>query len=158
MSMSYADTLNFDAGEEVHILNTRSSVKPTCESEEPFVIREAAWQLLDRKGVVVQEGDCEIRDHELDAFVKLDAVGTFYLRLSYKVADETWVDKFRLEVGDGMADAKVAILAVTIAPNPVNTNGQITITADIQPIRDVIGDDSGRIIDNDGAYIEAPEE
>lgn len=57
-----------------------------------------------------------------------------------------------------MADAKVAILAVTIAPNPVNTNGQITITADIQPIRDVIGDDSGRIIDNDGAYIEAPEE
>ena len=45
------------------------------------------------------EGDCEIRDHELDAFVKLDAVGTFYLAAVYKVADETWVDKFRLEVG-----------------------------------------------------------
>lgn len=57
-----------------------------------------------------------------------------------------------------MADAKVVILAVTITPNPVNTNGQITITADIQPIRDVIGDDSGRIIDNDGAYLESPEE
>ena len=96
MSMSYADTLNFDAGEEVHVLFT---VKPVCDSGESFVIREAAWQLLDRKGVAVQEGDCEIRDHELDAFVKLDTAGTFYLRLSYKVADETWVDKFRLEVG-----------------------------------------------------------
>ena len=96
LSMSYADTIELDAGEEIHIL---SKVKPTCGSEEPFVIREAAWQLLDRKGVVVQEGECEIRDHELDAFVKLDEAGTFYLRLSYKVADETWVDKFRLEVG-----------------------------------------------------------
>lgn len=57
-----------------------------------------------------------------------------------------------------MADAKVVILAVTITPNPVITNGNFTITADIQPIRDVIGDDSGRIIDNDGAYIEAPKE
>ena len=57
-----------------------------------------------------------------------------------------------------MADAKVAILAVTITPNPVYTDEEITITADIQPIRDVVGDDSGRIIDNDGAYIEAPEE
>lgn len=57
-----------------------------------------------------------------------------------------------------MADAKVAILAVTITPNPVYTDEEITITADIQPIRDVVGDDNGRIIDNDGAYIEAPEE
>ena len=47
LSMSYADTLNLDAGEEIHILST---VKPTCESEEPFVIREAAWQLLDQSG------------------------------------------------------------------------------------------------------------
>lgn len=57
-----------------------------------------------------------------------------------------------------MADAKVVFLAATITPNPVNANGNYTISADIQPIRDVIGDDSGRIIDNDGGYIEAPEE
>ena len=96
MSMSYADTLNFDAGEEVHILFT---VKPVCDSGEPFVIREASWQLLDRKGDVLQEGDCAIQNHSLDAFVKLDTTGTCYLRVSYKVADETWVDKVRLEVG-----------------------------------------------------------
>lgn len=88
--------MSFDTGEEVHILST---VKPTCESEDPFVIRDAAWQLLDRKGSVLQEGECEINDHDLDAFVKLGASGTFYLRISYKIADETWVDKFKLEVG-----------------------------------------------------------
>ena len=57
-----------------------------------------------------------------------------------------------------MADAKVVFLAATITPNPVNANGNYTISADIQPIRDVIGDDSGRIIDNDGAYLESPED
>lgn len=96
MSISYVDTLEIDAGEKIHIIST---VKPTCDSEEPFTIREAKYQIADSKGTILDEGDCEIRDHDLDAFVSMDIPGTFFLRLSYKIADETWVDKFRLKVG-----------------------------------------------------------
>ena len=57
------------------------------------------YQITDSKGTILDEGDCEIREHDLDAFVSMDIPGIFFLRLSYKIADETWVDKFRLKVG-----------------------------------------------------------
>lgn len=96
MSTQYADTMDIDAGEEIHIICT---VKPKCGYHVPFTIKEAKWQLQDAKGQTVREGDCTIRDHDIDAFIKLEEEGIFYLRYIYKIADETWVDKIRLKVG-----------------------------------------------------------
>lgn len=56
-----------------------------------------------------------------------------------------------------MAEGRIVFLAVTVTPNPVYAGEEVKITADIQPIRDVIGDDGGRITDNDGACIEVPD-
>lgn len=51
-------------------------------------------------------------------------------------------------------DAKLTIQSVTIAPNPVYTGGQITITADIQPpVYYVVGGDGSRIVDENGSYV-----
>lgn len=95
MNTLYADTLEIDAGEKIHIIST---VKPTCDSNEPFAIKEAKYQITDCKGTSLVEGNCEIREHDLDAFVSMDTPGIFFLRISYNIADETWVDKFRLKV------------------------------------------------------------
>lgn len=56
-----------------------------------------------------------------------------------------------------MAAANIAITSATITPNPVYTGNNYTISVQIQPSCYVLGDDTCRIIDSDGAYIEVPE-
>lgn len=96
MNTQYADPLDVDAGEEIHIICT---VKAKCGYHVPFTIKEARYQLLDKSGAIVVEGECTIQDHDIDAFVRLEDAGTFYLKYIYKIADETWVDKIKLRVG-----------------------------------------------------------
>lgn len=96
MSMQCADTLEIDAGEEIHITCT---VKPKCGYHVPFAIKEAKYQLINKDGLVIKEGECKVQDHDIDAFVQLPDVGTFWLKYIYKIADETWVDKIKLRVG-----------------------------------------------------------
>ena len=57
-----------------------------------------------------------------------------------------------------MAAANIAITSATITPNPVYTGNDYTISVQVQPACFVIGDDTCRIIDLDGAYIEVPEQ
>ncbi len=95
MSTQYAEPLEVDTGEEIHIICT---VKTQCGYHVPFTIKEAKWELVGEKGIVIKEGTCEVRDHDIDAFVSLEDSGTFYLKYIYKIADETWVDKIKLKV------------------------------------------------------------
>lgn len=96
MSVQYVAELDIDAGEERYI---RAVVKPVCEQDIPFVIREARYELLDRADKLVSEGECEITDHEIAAFLSFQDPGVFRLKLIYKVGNETWVDNIRLKVG-----------------------------------------------------------
>ena len=57
-----------------------------------------------------------------------------------------------------MAAANIAITSAVITPNPVYTGNSCTLSVQIQPAGFVIGDDTCRIIDSDGAYIEVPEQ
>lgn len=50
--------------------------------------------------------------------------------------------------------ANIVITDIQIAPRTVETGGKFKIVADIEPIIQVLGDDTARIIDNDGAYIQ----
>ena len=50
--------------------------------------------------------------------------------------------------------ANIVVTDVRINPNPANTGDPFKIEADIEPIVQVLGDDTARIIDADGAYIQ----
>ena len=51
-------------------------------------------------------------------------------------------------------NANIVITDIQIAPRTVETGGTFKIVADIEPIIQVLGDDTARIIDADGAYIQ----
>ena len=50
--------------------------------------------------------------------------------------------------------ANIVVTDVRINPNPANTGDPFKIEADIEPIVQVLGDDTTRITDADGAYIQ----
>lgn len=91
--------LNMDIGEAIHVL---VSVKPECEQDIPFTIREAKWELMcleDYQEKKESEGECRIIDHDMDAFIEPKRTGKYKLRFIYKIADETWVDVIEIKVG-----------------------------------------------------------
>lgn len=96
MSVSYAAEMNIDLGEKIYV---RCIVKPKCEQELPFVIRNARWGLKDTGGVLEDEGECIINGHEISAFIAPQKAGTYRLKYTYEIADETWVDNVKLKVG-----------------------------------------------------------
>ncbi|MDD2958873.1 MAG: hypothetical protein PHR92_10165 [Lachnospiraceae bacterium] len=51
----------------------------------------------------------------------------------------------------------IVITGVSITPNPVQTGKQYIISIQIEDALFVLGDEIGRIIDNDGLLIEAPD-
>ena len=53
-----------------------------------------------------------------------------------------------------MAAANIVITDVQITPGTVIAGGKIEICATIHPIRQVIGEDSFKLADSDGGYIE----
>lgn len=97
MATFYVTEINVDRGENIHI---RSEVMPVCEEEIPFEIESATWKLWDSgMSEVIEEGECEVDEHILDALVDFLDTGTFYLEFTYYIADETWVDKAKIKVG-----------------------------------------------------------
>lgn len=95
MSVLYVEDMTIDLGEKIHV---RSIVKPKCEQDLPFTIRNARYELI--YGTEVEEsGECTINEHEIDAFIHPEKAGTYYLKYIYDIADETWVDKVRIKVG-----------------------------------------------------------
>lgn len=97
MATFYVTEIQVDRGENIHI---QSEVMPVCEEEIPFTIESAFWKLYDSQMTeVLEEGECGIDDHTLDALVDFPDTGTFYLEFTYYIADETWVDKARIKVG-----------------------------------------------------------
>lgn len=95
MSVLYVAKKDIDLGEEIHI---RLIVKPKCETELPFTIRSARWELY-YAGAPEASGDCIINGHEIDAFVSPKNPGRYCLKYIYKIADETWVNNVDIKAG-----------------------------------------------------------
>lgn len=90
----YVAEMTLDLGERIYI---RSIVKPQCDKEVPFKIRNARFELIARSGIEA-EGDCSIQEHEISAFIAPMQKGTYTLRYIYEIADETWVDVMKIQV------------------------------------------------------------
>lgn len=95
MSVLYVAELQLDYGEKVHI---RVTVKPKCDTELPFTVKSASYELI-YGDETEAEGECTITDHVLDAFIAPEKTGTYRLKYTYQIADETWVDNIKLKVG-----------------------------------------------------------
>lgn len=95
MSVSYIAEIQMDQGENIHV---KSIVKPTCESDIAFTIRDARYEFYDSDGNLEDSGLCQINEHELDVMISPEMVGTYRLRYIYGVADETWIDDVKVKV------------------------------------------------------------
>lgn len=95
MSVLYVAEMNIDLGEKIHL---RSIVKPKCEQDVPFIIRNARFELIDAKGNLEADGECLIAEHELDALIQPKKIGTYKFKYIYEVADEIWIDVIKLVV------------------------------------------------------------
>ncbi len=96
LSVSYVGELQVDSGEKMHV---KVLVKPKCEAGLPFVVSTAKYELIAAGGETEAEGECVVNDHVLDAFVAPQKSGTYQLKFTYEIADETWVDNIKLKVG-----------------------------------------------------------
>ena len=47
---------------------------------------------------VEDSGNCNINEHTLDALIEPQKTGIYCLRFMYKIADETWVDNYKIKV------------------------------------------------------------
>ena len=47
---------------------------------------------------VEDQGNCNINEHTLDALIEPQKTGIYCLRFIYKIADETWVDNYKIKV------------------------------------------------------------
>ena len=94
MSVKYAGELSFDFGEERHV---KTIVKPVCDTELPFEIKNARYELLAGEEMEA-EGECAVSGHELDVFLRPLKKTAYKLRLIYEIADEVWVDIVRIKV------------------------------------------------------------
>ena len=95
MRVSYVAEITFDFPEARYL---RAVVKPKCDTELPFEIESACWELYykndDGEDELENSGDCEINGHELAAFISPQKVGTYRFKYIYEIAGETWVDTF----------------------------------------------------------------
>lgn len=87
-------SVRFDLGERRHV---KMIVKPVCGDDIPFAIRNARWELVTH-GDIVDNGECTITDHELDIVIEPQKIGSYNLKVTYEIADETWVDNITVEV------------------------------------------------------------
>lgn len=88
-------TIKFDVGEKRHV---RTNVKIVTGEDLPFLIRTARWELWDDDGILEDEGECHIDEHELDAYISPQKDGSYTLKYIYEVADEIWIDPVRVVV------------------------------------------------------------
>lgn len=87
--------VSFDFGKKRHV---RTTVKIISGEDLPFLIRTAKWELIDESEIIEDSGECIIDEHELDAYISPQKIGSYTLRFIYEVADEIWVDKIRVVV------------------------------------------------------------
>ncbi|MFR1762200.1 hypothetical protein [Frisingicoccus sp.] len=95
MGVEYVADKYVDLGERIHL---RCVVRPKCDQDIPFTIKNARWELYNSAGVLEDEGECEISGHELDAMVQPKGTGRYKFKFIYEVADEIWVDPVKLRV------------------------------------------------------------
>lgn len=84
--------IQFYAGEDKHI---RFMVHAL--NNEAFIIREAGFS-LSCAGSIEASGTCVIEDHVIDAKIAPEKTGNYQLSISYKVADETLIEKIEVVV------------------------------------------------------------
>jgi hypothetical protein len=82
----------FNLGESRHVKLLIKSA-----NKEAFVIRTAKWELL-KKGVLESQGDCSIDEHIIDAYISPLNTGTYKLRFTYEIADETIIEVIEVVV------------------------------------------------------------
>lgn len=77
--------------------------QPVCGVDIPFSIISADYELIfvdtDAETYTVEDqGNCNINEHTLDALIEPQKTGIYCLRFTYKIADETWVDNYKIKV------------------------------------------------------------
>lgn len=101
MAIRYVDSNTImDLGEKIRF---KSKVKPVCGVDIPFSIISADYERIfvdvDAETETVEDsGVCNINDHTLDALIEPQKMGIYCLRFMYKIADETWVDNYKIKV------------------------------------------------------------
>ena len=93
MAIRYVDSNTImDLGEKIRF---KSKVKPVCGVDIPFSIISADYELI----FVDVDAETEtVEDHTLDALIEPQKMGIYCLRFMYKIADETWVDNYKIKV------------------------------------------------------------
>lgn len=91
----YIDSVYVDVGEKIHIFN---EVKPVNGDDVTFSIISAKWELYDSDEVLEAEGECIVNGNVLNALVQPEKVDWYKLKFIYEVADEIWIDVYRLKV------------------------------------------------------------
>ena len=95
MAIRYVDSNTImDLGEKIRF---KSKV------DIPFSIISADYELIfvdtDAETETVEDsGNCNINEHTLDALIEPQKTGIYCLRFMYKIADETWVDNYKIKV------------------------------------------------------------
>ena len=84
--------VQFHIGEERHV---RLLVHAT--NGEPFLIRDAAYE-LQSAGTIEDSGDCIIDEHIIDAKISPKQKTTYLLCISYRVADERFIEQIEVVV------------------------------------------------------------
>jgi hypothetical protein len=101
MAIRYVDSNTImDLGEKIRF---KSKVEPVCGVDIPFSIFSANYELIfvdtDADTETVEDsGNCNINEHTLDALIEPQKTGIYCLRFIYKIADETWVDNYKIKV------------------------------------------------------------
>lgn len=100
MAIRYVEKVEMDLGEKIRF---RNKVKPVCDADIPFSILSAEYDLIyidiDSETEILEEsGKCNINNHTLDTLIEPQKAGTYCLRFTYEIADETWVDNYQLKV------------------------------------------------------------
>lgn len=99
MNVSFVGGKEMDFGEQIHF---KSVVKPEVDNPYqvlPFRIRNGTWRLIFKEtGEVEDSGELTISEHTLDALICPQKPGIYILEFKYEIADEIWVDNFRLKV------------------------------------------------------------
>lgn len=82
----------FDIGESRHVRLLIKSI-----NNLPFTIRNAAWELV-KSGEIVDQGECIITDHIIDALITPTEKATYKLRFIYQIADEILIEVIEVAV------------------------------------------------------------
>ena len=86
--------VRFDSGEKKHVQLLIHSIK-----NEDFTILSASYVLIKKRtGVREDEGPCVIDGHIIDTIISPKENGTYELRITYHIADETLIENIEVLV------------------------------------------------------------